>query len=153
MPWPSLMWQQWTAGLLGMSSPLGCRESRAAAQLGKICYWNCGETKKISFKQAPNTLTFQEVQFSTGSLQLLLILHNSSCILPFKENTFVTALQFTCKERNKVLFSCFFVIPLTKRTVPLLPLLSRRNPLYILHIVKKFTSPFPFSWWEFMVAW
>lgn len=88
MPWPSLMWQQWTAALLGMSTPLGCRESRAiaAAQLGKICYWNCRETKKISFKKAPNTLTFQEVQFSTGSLQLLLILHNPSCILPLRKH-------------------------------------------------------------------
>lgn len=109
--------------------------------------------KKISFKQTPNTLNFQEVQFSTGTLQLLLILHNPSCILPFKENTFVMALQSICKERNKVLFSCFFAITLTKWAVPLLPLLSHRNPLNILHIMQKFMSPLHFSCWEFVVAW
>lgn len=109
--------------------------------------------KKISFKQTPNTPTFQEVQFSTGTLQLLLILHNPSCILPFKENTLVMAWQSTCKERKKVLFSWFFVITLRKCTVPLLPLLSCRNPLNTLHILQKLTSPLPFSCWEFVVAW
>lgn len=107
MPWASLMWQQWTEGLLGISPPLGCRESRdlaAAVQLWKICSWTA-KTQKDKLQTNPQHLTFQEVQFSTGTLQL--ILHNPFCSLPFKENIFVVALQSTWKKRNEILFSYF----------------------------------------------
>lgn len=62
MPWASLMWQQWTEGLLGISPPLGCCESRdlaAAAQLWKICSWTA-KTQNDKLQTNPNTWPFRK---------------------------------------------------------------------------------------------
>lgn len=90
-----------------LSPFLGCHESRAlaSAQLWKICSW-MAKSQKDKLQTNLQHLTFQEVQFSTGTLQL--ILHYPFWILPFKENVFVVALQSTCKERNETLFSYYF---------------------------------------------
>lgn len=91
----------WRSALNGPFSGALWEQSYCRCPAGKEPLLELQRDKKISFKQTPNTSTFQEVQLSTGTLWLLLILHNPSCILPFKENTFLIGLAAHWQRKEK----------------------------------------------------
>lgn len=84
-------------------------------------------------------LTFQEVQFSTGTLQL--ILYNPLCILPFKENIFVVAFQPPYKERNEVLFCTFCLYTDKESCDTISSVITQKYIKHSTHCEEIYTSP------------